>query len=147
DPPAGHGVRLGEAVDDDGLIIKAGRGDEAGRVPLNAGDRCWEITKAAIDFVADEGDVALGGQFCECFYNGRRGDNAGGIGGAVEEDDFGFAGDGGADFVDIDLEIRVRVNKYGCAGQKFDQRIVHDKVRIEDDDFVARIDQRHHGQN
>ena len=74
-PPAGHAVRLAEAVDHDRLVVPPRRARER-RV----------VAELAVDFVADQRDVALRRQLRQRPHFGFARHRAGRIGRAVEQD-------------------------------------------------------------
>ena len=99
DPPAGHGVGLGHAVDDQGALLDLGAdGGQAGELPVRhrpdgsksrrRSHRCpsprtpwqWPQLLAVIH-------------------------HAGGVGGVVQDHALGFGGDGGGELLGGDLEV------------------------------------------
>ena len=95
DPPAGHGVRLREAVDHDHRLGVQGRGGEGGVVAIRT-----------VEFVADQRDAARLRQLRQAANRVGIDHHAGGIGGRVEQDRASGWSHRRRDPIDIDSEGR-----------------------------------------
>jgi len=71
----------------------------------------------------------------------HRSHRTGRIGRAVEQDQLGPAGDRLRDAIQRDAEIRIGGDKHRRAAYQSRQRLVHDEVRVENQNLVARVDQ------
>jgi hypothetical protein len=81
------------------------------------------------------------------FEVGARGDAAGGVGRAVEQQQAGARGDRAFEQVRVDEEVRgVGVEEHRPAAEEVDQVLVHHEVGIGDHHLVAVVDQRAQGQ-
>ena len=135
-PPAGNGVGLAEAVDHERLRIVAGRRDER---PV--------VAEVAVDFVAQQHDVPLGGQLGDAANFFLRGHDPRGIGGAVEDDHLRPRRDRGRHAVQVDAEVGIGVDIDDLRPGHGRQGVVHHEVRVEDDHLVARVQEHEHRQH
>ena len=137
DAPAGHGVCLGHAVDEDGALLGIGaEGGEAGELPSVIG-------QAGVDLVGDDVEVGLlahGGQGLQLLLAVH---HAGGVGGVVEHDGLGLGGDGPLQLAGGELEVLGLGggDHHGHAAHHLDELIVADPVGRGQDHLVAGVDQ------
>ena len=103
-----------------------------------AGER-GVVAELAIDLVADQRDVVLGGELGQAADFLFAGDDAGGVRGAVEQDHLRARRDRGRDLVEVDPKIGIRVDQHRLAADHPHERRVHHEVRIEHDHFVAGL--------
>ena len=136
DPPAGHGVGLGDAVDEQGtlldLLTQRGKADELGVV----------IDQAVIDLVGDDVDVLLHADLGQSLQLLPAVHGAGGVAGVVQDHALGLGGNGGGELLGGDLEF---VSLGGMdddrnAAHHADQLGIADPVRRGQDDLVPGID-------
>ena len=99
DAPAGHGVGLGDAVDDDGLGLHiVAQGGEADVVLA-------VVDQLLVDLVGDDVETGLHSQLCDLHQLAAGIDAAVGVGGAVEDDGLGLFVDVGAQHLGGDDEV------------------------------------------
>lgn len=135
-PPTGHAVRFAEPVDHQRVWIVLGWRNEG---PV--------VAEGAIDLVADEHHVALGGQFGQPAHLFLAGHDAGGIGGAVEDDRLRPRRDSIGHPLQIDAEIGIGVDVNRLAADHLRKGIIHHEAGIENDHLFARIEEHHERQH
>ncbi len=136
DALAGQGQGLGPGIIDDGVLIIGG-GEHLLRIAVN---------QFPVGLVGDHVDgvpVCLGfsaqqiGELCHGFMGV---DDAGRIVGCVDDEGFGFFGDGLLQFLKIDLEgCHVRFHGNEDAAMAFDEKAVFREIGRHGDDFVAGL--------
>ena len=141
DAPAGHGVALGHAVDDDravfDVLIQRSEGDELDVV----------IHEVAVDLVRDDIDIVPAAHLRDGLELRAGVDHAGRVAGRVEHEHLGLIRDGGVQLGGGDLEIRLllRRNDHGHRARLLDHLGIADPVGRGDDDLVPGVAQRHQG--
>src|SRR5208337_998859 len=137
--PAGHGIGLGEAIENNGALLHAG--DARNREVLALEEQ------AAVDFIREHEDIAVADDFGHLLHVLALHDAAGGVLRGIDDDEFGAVGDKPGQIVDIHHEIALlaKLDGYGFATHVVDHRFVDGESRIGIDDLVALIDQRQHG--
>ncbi len=124
-------MTLAEPVDDDGLGIPGRRAHEG-----------LVVAEGLVDLVADEGHVPLSRQLRQFLQLFRRSHSPSRVRRAVAEDDLCTVRNCGGHLADVDAEVRIRVDHHRHTARQPRQVLVHDKVRIEADHFIAGADQR-----
>ena len=128
-PPAGHAVGLAEAIEDDHVLVELG-GAVVGRV----------IAKRPVDFITQQKNVAFPSQHGQIPERVARVDHAGRVGRTVDEDRLGARRQGSLYHIHVDAEIGIGVYKDRFPARQGNEVGVHDEVRVENYDLVARID-------
>ncbi len=141
DAPAGHGVGLGDAVDDEALLGDLGH--EGG----HGGELVVAVDEVLVDLVGDDPHAVLDGPAPDGGDLVGGVDRSGGVVGADEEQHFGARGAGGFELVDGDFEPGgvVGVDDDGHSPGERDGFGVGRPIRGGADDLVARIAQRREG--
>ena len=138
DAPAGHGIGLGDAVDEDRvrLDLVTERGD--------AGKLHAVIDELIIDLIRDDIQVMLHADICDGFERLFRIDSAGRVGGVIEDDGLGLIRDGLLELLRRELEalLLADIDNNGHAAEQANHLIITDPVRGRNDHFITRIDQR-----
>ncbi len=88
DPPAGHRVGLGDAVDHDAAVGEVGHEDRHG------GELRVAVDQMLVDLVRDDPEAVLKGPFTDRLDLGGRVHGAGGVGGGHEDEHLGALGAG-----------------------------------------------------
>ena len=136
DSPAGHGVRLGNTVQDDALVGEL-RNDNGHRVMFVVA-----VDEVLVDLVGDDPKVVLDGPLADGFDLVAAIHRPGWVGWRNEQDRFGLVGAGSFELVDGCPETRLDVGEYGhmaCAGEG-DGLGVGGPVRGWDNDLVTRVE-------
>ena len=138
DAPARNAVRLGHPVDDDGVIAHAvdpRHGDVLGTV----------VEDVFVDFVGDAIGVPAQTEIANEFEFAKRENFPGRIVGRVDDDGLGAWAKRSGELVAVKRPIRrLEFYKARQGAGKIRIRPVILIERLEDDDFVAGIDDRHH---
>ena len=140
-PPAGHRVRLGDAVDDDALVAQLGH-DRGQRGELRVA-----VDEVLVDLVGQHPQAVLDGPAADRLGLGLAVDGAGRVGRGDEEDDLGALGAGRLQLLDGDPVAGGLVGDdldRDTAGEP-DRLRVGGPVRRRDDDLVARVEDRGEG--
>ena len=140
EPPAGHGIGFGKAVDDDRALEHAGQGGDGRDVAV--------VAEAGIDFVGHDPAVARAGRPGDVFERLHGEDAAGGVGGRVEDDQARARAEQGVKGVEVEVKARGRVEGDGDGGGAGDADggAVGGKAGVGIDDLVAGLEQGEHGQ-
>ena len=141
DPPAGHRVRLGDAVDDDARVGQL-RDDDRHR-----GVHRVAVDEVLVDLVRDDPDAVLDGPAPDGLdLRGRR-DGTGGIGRRAPDQRLGARRAGGLELLDRDPVALVlgRHDVDRHATGKLDRLGVGGPVRRREQDLVAGVEDRGEG--
>jgi hypothetical protein len=139
DPPAGHRVGLGDAVDHDRALGRLG-GDHGQRVRGRAA-----VDQVLVDLVGDHPDAVLGGPAADRLDLLARVDRAGGVRGGDEHHGLGARGAVGLEHVHRGAEAGRLVggHPHDRAARELDLGGVADPVGGGDEHLVTRVDERH----
>ena len=141
DAPAGHGIGLGDTVDQQGALLDLGAdGGQADKLLV-------VIDEVVIDLVGDHIQVILHTHLGDGLQLTAGVHHAGGVGGIVQDHALGFGGDGGSQLFRSDLEVlRLRgLHHHRHAAHHPDQFDVTHPVGSGQDHLVAGIHQRPQG--
>jgi len=134
--PAGHAVGFGVAFEQNALVGKQ----------FGDGMVCF-VAESIVNFVGNDQNVVFfcnfGGDF-ELFW---RQSNAGGVVWGANDEHFGAPRNGGFEALGVEAEVGVRVYGNGHCAAEFGEMLVHDEVGIEEEDFVAGVEGREHGEH
>src|SRR5271166_3695947 len=138
--PAGHRIGLREATQNDGSILEA----------INRRDAIWLSfeEQAAVDFVAQDHDVAVANGGGNVFHIALGDDASGRILRRVQDDELGAIGDETGQLVHVEAEIALLAQWNGNSfrAQEVDHRLVNREAGIGIDDLVSLFHQREHGE-
>ena len=140
-PPAGHGVGLGKAVDHDGPFGHAGQRRE-GNMAVQA------VGQLGIDLVREDHHLGTAQHFRQLFKILLAHDGAGGVVGVGQDQQLGAGGDGRPQLCGCQAELILGPggDGHGHAAGELGDRLIADKAGFRDDDLVPRLDQRADGQ-
>ncbi len=138
--PSGHGIGLGEAVEQDGPLLEAGHAHD-GEMFVAV------VDEAAVDFVRKNQDVAVadGVGNREDVFLGEHA--AGRVLRRVQDDQPGAVGDQRGEFFDVEAKIALLAqrNRNRAPADILDHRLVDGEAGIGIDDFVSLIDEGEDG--
>ena len=139
-PPAGHGVGLGEAIGDDRAFGHAGQGDDAGGLAL--------VHQAEVDLVGEDPEVAVAGRRGDVGERLLGKDAAGGVAGRVEDDHPRARAERGVEGLQVQVEAPFlrQGHGHGPGADQADGRLVAGEAGVGSDHLVARFEQGQHGQ-
>ena len=139
-PPAGHGVGLGEAVEQDGAVLEAVDGHDGLVFALE--------DQPAIDLVGEHHEVALADGLGDVAQITPGQHPAGGIMGRVQDDELGAVGDERGQFVHVQAEVHLLAQADGhrLGPQEADHGLVDGEAGIGIDDLILFFHQRQHGE-
>ena len=142
EPPAGHGERLGEAVDDDQRVVR--RGNRQKR-------RCGVAREdvAVIHLVGDDDDAARTAEIEQPLLFGARHDPAGRVAGCVEKQGFRLGLDRGEQVVEIEPPaVRSETLPHEVEGRArhLERTVDVGPVRTDDQAVIARTEGHARGQ-
>ena len=138
DAPAGHGIGLGDAVDQQGTLLDFGAdGGQADKLLI-------VIDQMVIDLVGDHVQVVLHAHLGDGLQLAAGVHHSGGVGGVVQDHALGLGGDGCGQLLRGDLEVlRLRgLDHHRHAAHHPDQLDVAHPVWGRQDHLVAGIHQR-----
>lgn len=140
-PPAGHGERLGNAVDDQRAFLHAGTLRDGG-----GGDAV--VDKRPIDFVADDQQVVFDRHPGDLLQLRAAEHHAGGIAGRVQHQDPAVGGQGLPDALGADPEALLGdgADVADLPAHKFCQLKVVQPDGVLDEDALPRFDDAHQGE-
>jgi len=103
---------------------------------------------AGVDLVGEHPQIVLDGEFGDTREGAIVKDGAGGIVGRIENQNASSGGDFGGDFGEIRLKLIFldQSERNGFGTQATGERRIDGKTGIGIEDFVARLDERHHGE-
>ena len=131
-PPAGHGIGLGEALDHDDPVPHVLVFREAVVLPL--------VGQGAVDIVAQDEDGLVPENVVDGVQRLLGVDAAGGVVGRGQDDGLGPAGDGGLQRLRQDLEVAVlRGQEDGNAALQLHQGLIQAEGGGGDDDLISRV--------
>ena len=137
DTPAGHGIGLGHAVDEQGagldLLPQGGQ----------AGELLVVIGQAVVDLVGQDIQVVVHAHLGDALQLAAAVHHAGGVAGVVQDHALGFGGDGGGELLGGDLKVLGLggVDDHGHAAYHADQLDIADPIGGGEDHLVPRVDQ------
>ncbi|MNH09413.1 hypothetical protein D3C79_688670 [compost metagenome] len=135
DPPTGHGMGLGQAVDGRAAL---GHARQAGRAEMLALKQ-----QLAVDLIGDQPQVMFDAQVRQALPGGLGQAGAGGVVRAVEQQGARARGNQPSDIIGVDPKALLRAHRHryhpGCAGAK--HCLVGHVHGLGDDHLVARVEQ------
>ena len=136
DAPAGHGIGLREAVDNDRALLHAREG-------RNAGGFFPSVEQCVVDVVGDHQQIVLDGQLRDLRHRLARHDGAGGVVRSVDHQRLGVRRDELFDGLRLHFKVvrQIRGNADGRAVAVRDLRHVVQPLRVLDQDLVALVQQ------
>ena len=132
--PAGHGERLGEAVDDDQRVVRRGN-RQKGRRGVAGED------VAVIHLVGDDDDAARPAEIEQSLLFGTRHDPAGGVAGRVEKQGFGLRRGRGEQVVEVEppaVGFEALPHEVEGRARHLERAVDVGPVRADDQAVVAR---------
>ena len=138
DAPAGHGIGLGDAVDEDGVLL------DLLAKRRNACECSTVIDELIVNLVRDDVQIVLDADVRDCLERFLRIDSTGRIRGVIEDDGLGLVRDGRLELLRRELEtlLLADVNNDRYAAKQTHHFIVADPVRGRHDHLIARVNQR-----
>ena len=137
DAPAGHGVRLGHTVYQQGPLLNLGTdGRQAGKLPVVIGQAVVDLIRDHIDILLHT-DLGNGLQLLAAVHH------TGGVGGVVQNHALGLGGNSGSELLGGDLEVLSLggLHHHGHAAHHLNELDVADPVGRGQDDLVSGVDQ------
>src|SRR5208282_2193276 len=138
--PSGHGVGLGEAVEQNGPLLEAGHAHD-GEMFVAV------VDQAAVNFVRQNQDVAVadGVGYRENVFLGEHA--AGRVLRRIQDDQLGALGNQRGELFDIEAKIALLAqwNRNRAPADILDHRLVDGEAGIRVDDFVSLIDEGEDG--
>jgi len=136
EPPASHGIRLREAVEDDRPVGHPGQARE--RDVLGA-----VVQDSGIDLVGQHEEVMTDGELGDPLDVRGGQDAARRVGRRVDDEELRLRCDERGELADVEPELVLHPDRdrYGCAADEARERFVDRIARIRHDDLVAGIDE------
>ena len=141
EPPAGHGVGLGEAVDHNRALRHAGQ-------RRNRNVAVQAVGQLGVNFVGQHQHIRLAQDGGDLLHLGGTHDCARGVVGIREDQQLRPGRDGRAQLVGGQAELILGAggNMHGHAAGQLGDRLIADKARLRDDDLIPGLDHRTDGQ-